>query len=121
VTKSTNGYDQSLTVVTLAGASGTGAVAGASAPSGAPSVSLQSTAAGAWVFGVGNDWDRAIPRTLGANQVMVHEWTDTAVGDDFWVQRLDAPVPSAGFTVLVDVTAPTTDRWNLAAVEVVPR
>src|SRR5574342_1131015 len=62
---SVTGYDQSLTVVVLSGASGTGNVTGASAPSGAPAVTLLSSAAGSWVFGVGNDWDRAIPRTLG--------------------------------------------------------
>ena len=115
---SVTGYDQSLTVVVLSGASGTGNVTGASAPSGAPAVTLLSSAAGSWVFGVGNDWDRAIPRTLGAGQTMVHEWTDTGVGDDFWVQRLATPTAAAGIPVLVNATAPSTDRWNLSAVEV---
>ena len=118
---SVTGYDQSLTVVVLSGASGTGNVAGASAPSGAPAVTLLSSAVGSWVFAVGNDWDRAIARTLGASQTMVHEWTDTGAGDDFWVQRLTTPTAAAGTPVLVNATAPTTDRWNLSAVEVVPR
>jgi hypothetical protein len=115
------GYDQSLTVVCLTGAAGTGRVAAASAPSGAPAVTLPSSAAGAWAFAVGNDWDRAIARTLPPTQALVHEWRDTAAGDDFWVQRLATPVSAAGVSILMNVTAPTADRWNLAAVEVVPR
>ena len=67
---------------------------------------------------MGNDWDHATARTLGAGQTLVHEWTDTGVGDDFWVQRLTTPTAAAGTPVLVNATAPTTDRWNLSAVEV---
>ncbi len=114
-------YDQSLTVVALTGASGVGASAGASARSGAPSVSLTTTKANAWVFGVGNDWDNAIGRTLGTAQTLVHQWVDTGVGDTFWAQRLLTGVAAAGTTVTLNDTAPTTDRWNLTAVEVWPK
>lgn len=118
---SRTGFDQSLTVVALKGVSGVGASAGASALNGAPTVQLTTSAPGAWVFAVGNDWDSAVARTLGPGQTMVHEWVDTGVGDTFWVQRLTNAVPSAGTVVTLNDTAPTTNRWNLVAVEVVPR
>jgi len=113
-------YDQSLTVVALTGASGVGASNGANAASGAPSVTLTTTAANAWVFGVGNDWDRAVARTLGTGQTMVHQWVDTGAGDTFWVQRLSNAVTAAGTVATINDTAPTADRWNLTAVEVIP-
>ncbi len=115
-----SGYDQSLTVLALTGASGVGASAGASAASGAPSVTLTTTGSKAWVFGVGNDWDGAVARTLGTGQTMVHQWVDTPVGDTFWVQQLSNAVAAAGTAVTISDTAPTTNRWNLTAVEVVP-
>lgn len=114
-------YDQSLTVVALTGASRVGASIGASARSGAPSVPWTTRKANAWVFGVGNDWDNAIGRMLGTAQTMVHQWVDTGVGDTFWVQRLLTGVAAAGTTVTINDTAPITDRWNLTAVEVVPK
>ena len=113
------GFDQSLTVVSFRGAGGTGAVAGANALSGAPTVSLTTTRAGSLVYAVGNDWNAAIGRTLGAGQTMVHEWVDFAVGDTFWVQSRTAAVASSGTLVTLNDTAPTTDMWNLAAIEIV--
>src|SRR5207249_1712260 len=61
----TFGIDQSvlsLTVVTFASSGGVGASAAASAPSGAPSVSLTTTTEGSLVYGAGNDWDGAVAR-----------------------------------------------------------
>ena len=118
-TPSRTGYDQSLTVVSFAGAGGTGVAVAASGVS-APSVSLTTTRAGSLVYGVGNDWDRAVARTVGANQSLVHQWVDTAVGDTFWVQKRTAPTGGVGTVVQLNVTAPSSDRWNLAAVEVIP-
>lgn len=111
------GYYQSLTVVTFTGANGTGASAVASGAGGAPSVSLTTTAAGSHVYAVGNDWDNAIARTVGANQAMVHEYLAPA-GDTLWVQRRIGPVAAAGTVVQMNDTAPTVDRWNFAAVEI---
>jgi len=115
------GYDQSLTVLTFKGASGTGNSGTASGASGAPSVTTSTSRAGAWVFGVGNDWDHATARTLGANQLKEHEWVDTGSGDTYWVQAMSAATPTAGTAVVLNDTAPTTDRWNFTAVEVLPR
>ena len=120
-TPSRAGYDQSLTVIAFAGAGGVGASSGAGAASGAPRVTLTTTAAGSWVFGVGNDWDRAAGRTLGGQQSMRHQWVDSASGDTFWAQSQTSATAAAGTVVAIDDTAPTNDQWNLAAVEVLVR
>jgi hypothetical protein len=119
-TPAVGGYDQSLTVVTFFNASGVGASAKQSAATGAASATLTTTRNGALVFGVGNDWDNAIGRTLPAGHTTVHQWVDTAVGDTFWVQTPVARIDAAGTAVTLAVTAPTTDRWNFAIVEIVP-
>ena len=114
------GFDVSLTVVTFSGASGTGASAAASSITGAPTVSLTTTAAGSRVYGVGNDWDSATARTVGSGQAMVHQWVDAAVGDTFWTQCASAATVAAGAVITLNDTAPTADRSNFAAVEIVP-
>jgi hypothetical protein len=119
-TPSVGGYDQSLTVVTFFNASGVGASAKQSAATGATSATLTTTKAGSLVFGVGNDWDNAIARTLPAGQTIVHQWVDSAVRDTFWVQTQTALIDAAGTAVPLGVTAPSTDRWNFATVEIVP-
>jgi galactose oxidase-like protein/Big-like domain-containing protein/Kelch motif protein len=117
--QSAAGYDESLTVVAFKGATGIGAVANKSAASGAPAVTLTTTKAQSLIYGVGNDWDSATGRTLGTGQTLVHQWLDTATGDTFWLQRISALTGTAGSQVTINDTAPTGDRWNLSAVEVV--
>ena len=119
-TPSQTGYDQSLTVLAFAGASGVGASSAAGAATGAPRSTLTTTATGAWVFGTGNDYDDAAARTLGAGQTMRHQWPDTGSGDTFWAQGRTSPTPAAGTTVAIDDTAPTNHQWNMASVEVLP-
>jgi hypothetical protein len=114
------GYHQSLTVVAFSGAAGVGASAAGGAASGAPQLSLTTTAAGSWVWGVGNDWDRAVARVPGTGQALVHQWVDTGAGDTFWVQSRAAPTANAGTAVSIDDTAPSNDAWNLVTVEVLP-
>ena len=115
----------SITVISFIGAdaSGTngsgaiGAVGGGSASSGAPTATLVTTRDGSLVLGVGNDWDSAIGRSVGAGQVLVHQ--DLAsVGDTYWVQRQAAVTASSGTSVTINDTAPTSDRYNLSIVEV---
>jgi len=86
-----------------------GASKGASAVTGAPTASLTTTAAGSWVFAVGNDWDRAVDRTLGPNQTLVSQVTDSA-GDTYWVQSTTTPTASPSTLVTINDTAPTNDR-----------
>lgn len=118
-TPSLVGYRQSLTVVVFSGASGIGAAGSAAAANGAPSVSLVTQGPNSLVYAVGNDWDSATARVLPEGQTKVHELLERAAGDTFWVQALSSPVtgPSA---VTLNATAPTTDQWNMAAVEIRP-
>ena len=112
------GYHGSLTVVGFTNASGIGKVGQASASSGAPDVALASVSAGNWVFAVGNDWDSPRARTLISGQRLIHERVDTHVGDTYWVQSTGAP-STANASVFIHDIAPTTDRWNYAATEIV--
>ena len=115
-----------ITVISFAGVDTTGtggsgaigAVGGSNSAAGAPSASIVTTRANSWVFGVGNDWDNATARTVGANQSMVHQYLAT-VGDTFWIQRQNATTQASGTTVTINDTAPTGDRFNLSVVEIV--
>jgi chitodextrinase len=119
-TRSRTGYVGSITVAAFTGASSTiGAVGGNHAANGAPTVSLTTTAAGSLVWGVGNDWDGATARTVGANQTMVNQHLPS-VGDTFWVQRANNPSTAIGQTVILNDTAPTNHRWNYASIEILP-
>jgi hypothetical protein len=118
-TPSRAGFDQSLTVVAFKGAKGVGSVVQANAMDEAPHIVLTTTRAGSLVYAVGNDWDGAVARTLGAGQVMVHEWVDSRINDTFWVQTFTSKVPYAGTTVELNATQPRLNRWNLAAIEIV--
>src|SRR5439155_1509574 len=97
---------------------GTRAAAGSSGTTGAPTVLLTTTQPGSFVYGVGNDWDNAIARTVDPTQTMVHQWVDSATGDTYWVQAVTGPVAAAGTSVQLRDVAPTTDQWNFAAVEI---
>jgi uncharacterized repeat protein (TIGR01451 family) len=117
----------SMTVLSFAGVdtSGTngsgaiGATFSTNAPSGAPTASLLTTRNNSWVFGVGNDYDNAIARTPGSGQRFVHQ--DLApVNDTYWVQMQNTATPLSGTSVTINDTAPTTDRYNLALVELLP-
>ncbi|MFZ3210574.1 MAG: carboxypeptidase-like regulatory domain-containing protein [Terriglobales bacterium] len=118
----------SITVVTFAGADTTGtggsgaigATGSGNADPGAPTASLTTTRNNSWVFGVGDDWDNATARTVGANQTMVHQYLATAIGDTYWVQRQTSTTPTSGTVVAINDTAPTADRYNLTIVEVLP-
>ena len=103
----------------LNGAGAIGAVTSASASSGAPTASLTTTRNGSWVFGVGNDYDNAIARTVGPNQTLVHQFL-SPTGDTYWMQRQNSPTATAGTVVKINDTAPTGDRFNLSICEVLP-
>ena len=117
----------SITVVAFTGADTTGtngsgaigATGGGSFAAGAPTASLVTTRNNSWVFGVGTDWDRAVARTIGANQTMVHQFLSN-VGSTYWVQRQSSVTPLSGTTVTINDTAPTNDKFNLSIVEVLP-
>jgi hypothetical protein len=108
--------NQSLTVVAFTNASGVGASNIAGATTGAPTISVAAQAANSAVYAVGNDFDHATARTIPAGQVKVHEFLAPS-GDTFWVQALSGTTASAG-SVTLRATAPTTDQWNFAIVEI---
>ncbi len=118
-TRAKGGYQGAITVAAFSGADTTlgGATGSASAASGAPTASLVTTRAGSWVWGVGEDWDKAAARTVGPGQTLVDQFLSPS-GDTFWTQRQTATTAAAGTTVTINDTAPTADRWDLALVEV---
>lgn len=99
------------------GSGAIGAVATANARPGAPTATLVTTANNSLVVGVANDWDRAVARTAGPGQSIVHQFL-APVGDTYWVQMHDDPVPSSGTSVTINDTAPANDRYNMSIVEV---
>ncbi len=117
-TPAVSGYDQTLTVISLEMSDGIGASATAGGATGAPSVSLTTTEEGSLVYAVGNDWDNAVGRTLGSNQIMLRQYLDTKTGDTFWSQYTGYVTGVSGSAVTMNDTAPTSDDWNMAAVEV---
>ena len=117
-TQASGTWQSAMTVVAFLGAdTQTGAVRGASAPSGAPTASLTTTRAGSWVWGVGTDWSNPIARTVGPNQTLVDQFLAPA-GDTYWVQRQNAQTPASGTVVTINDTAPTTDQWDLSIIEI---
>jgi hypothetical protein len=116
-TEARRGYSQNLTVIAMEGASGAGAAVAGSGSAGAPSVSLTTTGSTSLVFAVGNDWDNAIGRTFPSGWTMLDQWINTGIGDTYWSQYTNSPTGAAGSVVNASDTAPTTDRWNLVAVE----
>ena len=108
-----------ITIVGYANAGGIGARAAASAASGSPRVQLTATQPQSLVAAVGNDWDHAVARTPVTGQSLVAEYL-APVGDTYWVQRSDTAVTAPGPVIVAD-TAPTRDRFNLAAVEILPQ
>jgi len=101
------------------GSGAIGAVKTANGTSGAAKVTLTTTRSNSWVFGVGNDWDNPNARLVSPNQALLHQYMPS-VGDTLWVQRFRNSVPVSGTAVTLGVLAPTTDRWNFAAVEIKP-
>ncbi len=118
-TLSSGSYVGAMTVVSFTGASTSvnGATASAGAASGAPTASLTTTRANSWVLAVGNDWDSATARAVGANQTLVDQ-NLASVGDTYWVQRQNTATPNSGTSVTMSDTAPTSDQWNLALIEI---
>ena len=113
-----NSWHGSLTVIGFINASGIGKVGQSGARSGFPNISLAGISAGNWVFAVGNDWENPRARTLISGQRLIHERVDTQVGDTYWVQSTGAPSTANASVDILDI-APTTDRWNFAAAEIV--
>ena len=112
----------SFTGVDNTGTNGSGAIGATkstNAPSGAPTATLVTTRNNSWVIGVGNDYDNAISRTVGASQTLVHQFL-TPTGDTYWTQMQNGPTPISGTSVTINDTAPSGDRYNLTICEILP-
>jgi hypothetical protein len=113
------GFDGMLHVIAFKGAKDVGIAGATGAISGEPDIYLPGINTGSWVFAVGNDWDKAVARTPISGQILQRQWVDSGSGDTFWVQSTSAPQGVPGLVTIHD-TAPKTDQYNYAAVEVVP-
>ena len=118
VTAAYDGSYASMINVVVFRHAGVGQTGSASGATGAPSAQLTPTGTDSWVWAVGNDWDRAIARTPGPNQVKVDELL-TDANDTFWLQRQADPTAQIGVDVTMNSTAPSGDRWNMSLIEIV--
>ena len=115
------GYDGSITVAAFTGAAhAVGATASAAAQNTHPTVPITTTSAGSLVWAAGHDWGHSATRTPDPGQTIVHQFVDKNVHDTFWTEATTSSVPTAGTVVNVGASAPTTTRWQLAAVEIPP-
>jgi len=114
------GFDGSITVVGLTGARAAPGAAGAQAGStGPPALTLTTTAPGSVVWAVGHDWSQSAAVEPAGGQAIASEFIDPLVSDTSWVQQ-SGPVAQARSAVNVADAQPLADRWDLAAVEIVP-
>lgn len=113
-----SGYMSSMSIFAFKDAH-TGATGTNGATTGAPTVSLTTTDTKSMVYGVGHDWTSAIARTIGTGQTMFHD-VGLSDGDESWVQYKTAAVPNSGTVVTLNDTAPTTDQYDFAAIEIIP-
>jgi hypothetical protein len=110
-------FNQSLTVIAFTGITGVGATNAASGLATNASAGLVTQAAGSLVYAVGNDFDRAVTRTVPAGHTKLHEFF-APTGDTFWVQAGNAAVATAGTTVTLNATVPApADQFNFVIVE----
>src|SRR5215472_3133810 len=72
------------------------------------------------MLAVGSDWDSASARTAGPGQILLSQVLDSRAQNTFWAQGTTEPSRVPGQSVTVSDTAPTGDRWNMAALEVLP-
>ena len=116
-TEAQGGYSQDLTVIAMEGVGGVGASVAGSGATGAPSLTLTTTASTSLVFAVGDDWDNAVGRTLPGGWVFLDQWVNTGAGDTYWTQYTNTPTGAAGSVIPVGDLGPTSDQWNLVAIE----
>ncbi len=121
-TRATGQYSGDITIVGFLNANTTtnGATATASGRSGAPTLSLTSTQTNSWVWATGFDWDNNKARTVGANQTLNDQYVYKNESITSWTQSQTNPTNTEGAKVTINDIAPISDRWDLAAVEILP-
>ncbi len=78
----------------------------------APTGTVVTTAANTLVLGVFDNWDSSVDPTVGAGQAVVSEIRNNTDRDTYWVQRVVAPVATAGAAVTVNAAAPSNIHWH---------
>lgn len=114
-------YRGAMVVTAFSGANtaAIGASANANAATGASSVTLTPTQANSVIWGVGYSKATATTRTVGANQTMVDQYLAGSTGTS-WFQRLTDPTLTPGTPITLNNPTPTNQRWNMAAIEILP-
>jgi hypothetical protein len=110
-------YDETITVIAFANASGLGAVGAAFSKKGAPQRPSPPPALTPGCLPAAMTGAHHTPPPPGAGQTVQHTSTDR-LGDTYWVQSTTAPTPVSGTPVTINDTAPTNDPYNLVLVEV---
>jgi beta-lactam-binding protein with PASTA domain/Ca2+-binding RTX toxin-like protein len=116
---SANQQAATMTVIAVTGADPTVIGAIGNGANGAPRASLLTTRSNSLVFGVGNDFSNGRTMVPGAGETALNQFVPI-VNDTYWVQRITAPIATAGsLATIIDTYAGTmTDVWNLALVEI---
>lgn len=114
--KASKHYEVYLEDVSYKDATGIGQSGSNHGASGAPTVTLNGTQGNAWVWGVGFDWAHSAARTPGSGQTVFQQTLDTTNQNTFWVQSTTNP--TAGGSVTINDLSPTTDPFDIAAVEI---
>lgn len=127
---STSIVSANFTVTSFVGAdiSGTngsgaiGAVATTNTTAAAPSVNLTTTRDNSWVWAVANTGTAAPGGTNnpGTGQSVLRQLNDTTNACGSWVWRQNSLTAISGTTVTSNITSPTTDNCNVAAIEILP-
>jgi hypothetical protein len=117
-TAATKGFDVNLAIVSFQNASGIGARTTAFSSRGAPNATITTTQPNSWVWASANDWGGDAKRTVPSGQTAVIQVLDLTDRKAFWVQTTNNPTANAGTKVTINDTAPMTDPFNLALVEV---
>lgn len=88
----------------------------AAAAKGEHSAGLTTTRFNSLVFGVGNDWGKAVARTAPSDQLRVQQFLSES-GDAYWVQQHNAPSVSVGASLTISdvLQQRTNSTWPSAA------
>jgi RHS repeat-associated protein len=110
--------DGAVIVAAFSGAqAAVGAHATAAKATGAPTVTLKTTGTDSAIWGAGEDPSHPTSRKPDPGQSLALQVDDAKGKATFWAQRTGV-IAKPGTSVKIGDTAPTGDKWNLAAVEI---
>jgi RHS repeat-associated protein len=110
--------DGAIIVAAFSGAQeATGAHATGAKSTGGPTVTLKTTGTDSTIWAVGEDPGHATSRKPDSGQSLALQVDDSKGKATFWAQHTGV-IAASGTSVKTGDTAPTGDKWNLAAVEI---